>query len=142
MTSGTLCVICGAETRILTPGQRATLPVGVKHQWWNAGQTVARFRVEAFPARNLERVLEVVSIMSHDGRMNKHGMPKNLVELANLCKLSDTYVPGVPIILQKMAITAVSTFGRLFGYKPDFSHYWSGEALQEVAAATSQDEVA
>ena len=80
--SGTLGVMCGGETRILTPGQRATLPAGIKHQWWNAGDTVVRFRVAAVPARYLERVLEVVSVMSREGRMNRHGMPKNVFELA------------------------------------------------------------
>jgi uncharacterized cupin superfamily protein len=142
MVSGVLAVMCGGETRILTSGQQATLPVGIKHQWWNAGHTVARFRVEAVPARHLERVLEVVSFMSHDGRMNKRGMPKNLVELANLGRLSDTYVPGVPVVLQKMGIAAVSTLGLLFGYKPDFSQYETGDALPEAADTPSADEVA
>lgn len=141
MVSGELAVMCGGETRILTPGQRATFPAGIKHQWWNAGHTMAEFRVEAVPARHLELVLEVVSIMSHDGRMNKHGLPKNLVDLANLGRLSDTYMPGVPIVLQKLAIAALSIFGRLFGYKPDFSHYWSDEAIQG-AAGTPWEEVA
>jgi quercetin dioxygenase-like cupin family protein len=142
MASGTLGIMCGGETRILTAGERATLPVGIKHQWWNAGKSVARFRVEAVPARNLERVLEVVSIMSRNGRMNKHGIPKNLIELANLGRLSNTYVPVVPIILQKITIACISTVGRPLGYKPDFSQYWSRSSLQEAVATSTRDEVA
>jgi quercetin dioxygenase-like cupin family protein len=142
MISGTLGVMCGGETRILTPGRQAVLPAGIKHQWWNAGHEQARFRVEAAPARHLERVLEAVSVMAHDGRMNRHGMPKNPFELANLGRLSETYVPGVPIILQKLAIGAASALGRLLGYKPDFSQYRMIEAASEVAGEPSQHDAA
>ena len=140
--SGTLGIMRGSETRILTPGQRATLPAGIKHQWWNAGRDVARFRVEADPARHLERVLEVMSVMSHDGRMDRYGLPKNPFELANLARLSETYVPGVPIILQKLVIGAATLMGRLLGYGSDFSQYRAIETSSGVAGEPSEHEVA
>jgi mannose-6-phosphate isomerase-like protein (cupin superfamily) len=121
--SGALGVMLGGKKRVLEPGERIVLPAKLRHQWWNAGEAEVHFRVTVVPPRNLETVLEAVSGMAHAGKLNKRVMPANPFLLANLGKLSETYIPGVPIFLQRLTLAVGSVFGRLLGYDPRFAEY-------------------
>ena len=134
--SGSLGVMLGGKKQVLAAGDQITLPAGVKHQWWNAGQDEVHFRVEVAPARNLERVLEAISGMAHAGKLNGKAMPKNPFRLAQIGKLSENYLPGIPIWMQKAMLALGSAFGRLLGYDPTFAEYCTVEtaAIESVAA--------
>ena len=133
--SGTLGVMLGGKKQILQAGDKIVLPARVKHQWWNAGDGEVRFRVEVAPARNLEAVLEALATMARDGKLNKRAMPKNPFVLANLGRFSETYLPGIPIWMQKLGLAMGSTLGRVFGHRPDLSEYRTAALETEVAAA-------
>ena len=123
MISGTLEVVLGDETFTLCAGQKAVLPAGIKHQWRNAGPEDVHFRVEVVPPRNIERVLEAVAGMARDGKMTKRCVPKNLFRLAQFARLSETYMPGIPIWLQKVGLTIGCAIARVLGYDPTFTEY-------------------
>jgi hypothetical protein len=113
------------------------LPRKIGHQWWNAGDDEVHFRVEVASPGNFEIVLEVVSALAREGKMDQWGMPKDPFELANLVRLSESYVPGVPIALQKMTMLMVAGFGRLLGYYPDFRRYRTSAIARPAATIPS-----
>ena len=121
--SGTLGVMIDGEIFNLESGDRAVLPAGMKHQWWNAGDDEVTFRVEAEPAGNLEAVLEANAGLAKAGKLNKNAMPRNPFHLVNIGKLSETYLPGIPIWFQKMGLATGSLVGRALGFDPTFRKY-------------------
>lgn len=137
--SGVLGVMRGGTTHTLVAGQHIVLPARVGHKWWNAGEGEVRFRVDVLRPRRLETALEVVSALARDGRMDPWGIPKDPFELANLVRLSESYVPGVPITLQKLTTAIVSGFGRLLGYDPTFPQYRTSDAVRLAATTPDRD---
>jgi quercetin dioxygenase-like cupin family protein len=134
--SGSLGVMLDGEKQILESGDTIVLPAGIKHQWWNAGDEEIRFRVEVAPARNLEAVIEALSGMAQEGKLNRRGTPKNLFRLAQLATFSETYLAGIPIWLQKPLLALGSALSRLLGCDPAFTEYRTAEAspVERVAA--------
>jgi quercetin dioxygenase-like cupin family protein len=126
--SGILGVMVGGKKQELRAGDRAVLPARVKHQWWNAGDDEVHFQVEVAPARNLEAVLEAVCGMGRDGRLNKSAMPRNPFLLAQLGRLSESYLPIIPIWMQKPMLAIGSTLGWILGCDPKFSQYTHASA--------------
>jgi quercetin dioxygenase-like cupin family protein len=137
--SGTLGVMIGGEKYELRPGEKAVLPIGVKHQWWNAGDDEVAFRVEAAPARGLETLLEVNAGLAEQGKLTKKGMPRNPFYLANFSRMAEVYLPGIPISLQKLMLATASAVGRGFGVDPKFAYYQavgiSTATLEEIETA-------
>jgi quercetin dioxygenase-like cupin family protein len=135
VSSGSLGVMRAGEKQILGPGDTIRLPARIKHQWWNAGEDEVRFRVEVAPARNLEAVIEALSGMAQEGKLNRRAMPTNPFRLAQLATFSDTYLAGIPLWLQGPLLALGSALGRLLGYDPAFTEY-------RTAAVTPSERVA
>jgi quercetin dioxygenase-like cupin family protein len=132
--SGSLGVMLGGKTQLLHAGETIALPAKIKHQWWNAGETEVSFRVEVTPARNLERVLEALAGMAEAGKLSRKGMPKNPFRLAQLGRLSENYLPGIPLWLQQPPLVVGSALGRLFGLDPRLSEYVPAPATEQAVA--------
>jgi mannose-6-phosphate isomerase-like protein (cupin superfamily) len=122
--SGTLGVMLGGKKFELKAGDRAVLPARVKHQWWNAGDTEVAFRVEAEPARNLEAVLEANAGMAVSGKLSgKRAMPRNPFLMAGMGRLGETYLPGIPIWMQKIGLGMATSVGRALGVDTSLQTY-------------------
>ena len=68
------------------PGDVVEVEPGVAHSFANAGEGEARMRVEVRPALAMEDMFADVVAMAQAGRMNRRGMPRNLLELATLAR--------------------------------------------------------
>ena len=134
MISGMLGVVVGDEVRTLHPGDTATLPARVKHQWWNPSKQDVVFRVEVSPAGGLEVVLEALAGMAQAGKLNRRAMPKNPFDLINVGKQSECYLPILPIWLQKPMLAMGSQVGRLLGASPEFARYRTPTPAPAAAA--------
>lgn len=121
--SGTLGVMLGGRTDLLRAGQSIVLPAMIAHQWWNAGDGDVHFLVTVTPPHNIETVLEVICAMAQTGRLNRRCMPKCPLELAHLALFSECYLAGIPISLQRGALTLLAGLGALLGYRPDLAAY-------------------
>lgn len=141
VVEGTLGVMLGDSLYILHEGQSIAMPAEVKHQWWNAGEGDMLIRVEAVPPRQLEAVLKAVSGMAHEGRLRRNGMPRNVFDLVNLLRLSETYAPGVPRWMQWTALRIAGTVGSLLGYDAAFTRYQS-QAPELAVAGSDQHHAA
>jgi quercetin dioxygenase-like cupin family protein len=142
MLEGTLGARVGDEVYTLLPGQSLTLPARVVHQWWNPTTQEVRFQVEVTPARNLEATLEAICGMAQDGKLTKQAMPRNPFRLAQFGKLSQTYLPVIPVWMQRIGLTMGAAMGRILGYDPSFAAYRTPALAPLATSASSFNEAA
>ena len=75
---GTMKFRLGMKTIVAEAGDTVVVPKGRVHRFKNAGDGVARARVEVVPALDMEQLFETTAELAHEGRVTSKGMPKPL----------------------------------------------------------------
>jgi mannose-6-phosphate isomerase-like protein (cupin superfamily) len=103
------------------PGDCIVVPAGTSHQFWNAGEEVARFTCEVRPALQFEQLIETMFSLAQAGKTNRKGMP-NPLRLAVIARAHfDTVrLPFPPAWLQRAGLALGAPAGRLFGYRATY----------------------
>ncbi len=127
--SGTLDVCVGSKENylVLGEGESVFVPLNTAHRFWNSSTEPVVFEVEIRPARNFEKALRTQFGLVADGRTNEKAIPKNILELALIYELSESYIVGMPLFLQKGIFGVLAGVARLLGYDPEFSEYTKPE---------------
>src|SRR4051812_42040930 len=73
--SGHLAVSIEGRRSHMGPGDELTVPPGVVHDWWNAGEAEAEVLVEVSPGRRFELMVASTYGLARDGKVNADGMP-------------------------------------------------------------------
>jgi mannose-6-phosphate isomerase-like protein (cupin superfamily) len=122
---GRLDVCVGTEENhlVLAEGQSAFVPLSTAHRFWNSSTEPVIFEVEIRPARNFEKAIRAQFGLVGEGKTNEKAIPKNLFELALIYELSESYIVGMPLFLQKGIFGALARIARWRGYDPEFSEY-------------------
>jgi mannose-6-phosphate isomerase-like protein (cupin superfamily) len=109
----------GREELVVGPGERLTVPAGIPHRFWNAGEEEARFACEVRPALQFEQLIETMFALAAEGKTNRKGMP-NPLRLAVIANATfDTVrLPFPPTWVQRMGLAMGAPIGRLLGYEP------------------------
>jgi quercetin dioxygenase-like cupin family protein len=96
------------------PGDVVEVPPGVAHSFANAGEDEARLHVEVRPALAMEEMFAEVVSMARAGRMNRRGVPRNLLELAVLARKYDqeAHAPFVSVRLQRVLLAPLVFLAR------------------------------
>jgi mannose-6-phosphate isomerase-like protein (cupin superfamily) len=129
---GTLDVCVGTNNHIvLAEDESAFVPLNTAHRFWNSSTELVIFEVEIRPARNFEKSLRAAFGLAEDGKTNDKGVPKNILELALIYELSESYIVGIPLFLQKGIFGALARIARWMGYDPEFSKYTKPDGLVE-----------
>jgi quercetin dioxygenase-like cupin family protein len=123
--SGELGARVDGVERTLLAGDEVTVPAGVPHDWWNAGDEEAGVLVEVAPLNT--RFLEMLATLfglANAGRTNAKGMP-NPLQLALIGQeFSDVIVfTKPPRAVQKVAFGVLGGLGRLRGYRGIYPEY-------------------
>jgi quercetin dioxygenase-like cupin family protein len=115
--------LSGRES-IAEPGVRLIAPVGVPHDWWNAGPEEALVRVEVRPAARFEAFIQNAFGLAQDGRVNRRGMP-NILQLALLAREFDDVIRfnRPPRVLQGLLFGLLAPLARLLGYRGSYPEY-------------------
>jgi quercetin dioxygenase-like cupin family protein len=110
------------------PGDVVEVAPGVAHSFANAGEDEARVRVEVRPALAMEEMFSEVVAMAEAGRMNRRGMPRNLLDLAVLARKYDqeAHAPLVSVRVQRVLLAPLVFLAR---------HRRAGRAAALVGAA-------
>ena len=110
------------------PGDVVEVAPGVAHSFANPGEDEARVRVEVRPALAMEAMFAEVVAMARAGRMNRRGMPRNLLELAVLARKYDqeAHAPLVSVRVQRVLLAPLVFLAR---------HRRAGRAAALVGAA-------
>ena len=122
---GSLDVCVGTEENhlVLNEGESVFVPLNTAHRFWNSSTKSTVFEVEIRPARNFEKALRAHFGLVQDGRTNDKAIPKNMLELALIYELSESYIVGMPLFLQKGIFGVLARIARWRGYDPEFSKY-------------------
>jgi quercetin dioxygenase-like cupin family protein len=110
------------------PGDVVEVAPGVAHSFANAGDDEARLRVEVRPALAMEEMFAEVVAMAQAGRMNRRGMPRNLLDLADLARRYDqeAHAPLMGVRVQRLLLAPLVFLAR---------HRRAGRAAALVGAA-------
>jgi quercetin dioxygenase-like cupin family protein len=104
----------GLRTKIAGPGDVIEVAPGVAHSFANAGDEEAKLRVEVRPALQMEEMFAEVIALAQAGRMNRRGMPRNLLELASLARRYDqeAHAPLMSVGVQRALLAPLVRLGR------------------------------
>jgi mannose-6-phosphate isomerase-like protein (cupin superfamily) len=131
--AGTMALRRGEDRLELTRGNRATVPAGVPHCWWNpASDEELHFMVEVVPALRFEPLLETAFGVERDAHARgKRGM--GLLQLAVLMREfgSETRPASPPYWIQRTLFAVLAPIGRALGRRPVYEAY-SGSLATEV----------
>ena len=104
----------GRRTVLAGPGDVVEVAPGVAHSFANAGDDEARLRVEVRPALAMEDMFAEVVGMARAGRMNGRGMPRNLLDLADLARRYDqeAHAPLMGVRVQRLLLAPLVFLAR------------------------------
>ena len=119
---GQLGVVLDGERRLLGVGEEIFIPPGTPHTFWNVGEGELRFITDVRPPGQLQTYWETVFGLAEDGKVGKNGLP-NLLQLAVVVPLADSYDPKIPLPLMKLILIVLGGFGHLRGYQASYPQY-------------------
>jgi quercetin dioxygenase-like cupin family protein len=124
----------GGKKLVAGPGERLTIPAGITHKFWNAGDDEAHFVCEVRPALQFERLLETMFALAADGKTNRKGMP-NPLRLAVIAHahLDTVRLPFPPAWMQQMGLALGAPLGRILGYEATYTPAAAGETAAQSA---------
>ncbi|WP_420627341.1 cupin domain-containing protein [Candidatus Leptofilum sp.] len=120
VVDGQLGVVLDGERRLLGAGEEVYIPSGTPHTFWNAGDGALRFITDVRPPGQLQTYWETIFGLAEQGKVGRNGLP-NLLQLAVIAPLADSYPPNIPIPITQLIIKLVGGIGRLLGYKESYS---------------------
>lgn len=128
VVSGQVGFLVGDKKMIAPLGERIVVPVGVVHDWWNAGSEEAQVVVEIRPA---DRFMEMIANMfglARDGKTNKKGMPNPLQLIVFGQEFQDVVIfTKPPRWVFKMMCFLLGPLARVMGYRGSYPRYLSRE---------------
>ena len=135
VVDGTLGLWHDGTATELGEGERATVPAGEPHRFWNAGDDELHVVGEVRPGLSTEEFMYVTYGMGADYAATPSGMPLNLLRLAPVLREYDDllYLAHVPVWLQQLGIRLLAPLGRLFGYGAEYPEYVPEERLEGLS---------
>jgi mannose-6-phosphate isomerase-like protein (cupin superfamily) len=127
VVSGRIGISVGGKERELGPGEAVTVPAGVAHRWWPAGDDGAVIRVELRPALRTEIFFETFFGLGRDGKTNAKGIP-GLLQVAVAYSELGASCPQLvepPVAVQRLVLTPLAPLGRMLGRKASYPAYSS-----------------
>lgn len=126
VVAGSIGYRLGGREGVAGPGQSIHVPVGARHDWWNAGRdrAFARFTLEsadpAVPmAGRFLSMLEVGWGLAAQGRTNAKGMPGPLWLATMAREYRDVLrFATPPALVQALLLTPLAALGRATGHDP------------------------
>jgi quercetin dioxygenase-like cupin family protein len=108
---GQLNVSLNGEEKVLKVGESAFVPKMAHHRFYNTTDNYVTAIVELRPARNFEKAIRIGYGLARDSKVTTKAIPKSIWHLAILFQLGESYLPGLPLPLQR------SIFGTLASSK-------------------------
>jgi len=99
-TQGELTVYVKNKKAVLVGGQKYTIQKGVIHRFANESDMPVFFTTTIQPgSQGFEKSLYILYGLAQDNRTNDKGVPKSLLDLAVVSKISDMHQPGIWALL-------------------------------------------
>lgn len=108
----------GRDVSVVSPGERAVVPPGVAHAWWNAGETEARMRLEVRPPGRFAEMISTMFQLARDGETDETGRPSPLQLVMTAHELRDcVHAASPPLALQRAGLAVLAPIARRRGYE-------------------------
>ncbi|ALI98698.1 cupin domain-containing protein [Rufibacter tibetensis] len=125
VVEGTLGIQCGKEDLHLQPGEVATAPAKTVHRFYNPSQQErVVFQTTIKPARHFEEMLRIAYGLANDGKTNQKGIPTSIWYLALLFEKGESYIPGIPLWLQRGIVKVLARIARYRGMDQHLHKYY------------------
>lgn len=123
VVSGTLRARVGGEDRTVEAGESLTVPPGTPHRWWNDTAEEVRIAFEVRPALPLDRFLESVFALVHEGKSNRRGLPGLLRMAPILRRHADVlHLARPPVAVQRPLMRLLGIVAGLLGYPDEYAY--------------------
>jgi mannose-6-phosphate isomerase-like protein (cupin superfamily) len=134
--TGRLQARIGGRERELGPGEEAVAPVGVPHDWWNAGEEEASVIVEITPPDpRFEAMIATMFGLANSGRTNAKGLPSPLQMALTGSEFADVIrMTRPPWPVQRVAFRVLGRVGRVRGLRPIYPELLSPHGTVEPDA--------
>ena len=125
VVAGTLGVRLGGVEGTLRAGEEATVPPGLAHDWWNAGDDEASVLVEISPADpRFEALIATLFGLANAGRTNAKGMPGPLQLALTGQEFADVIrFTRPPAAVQRLLFGVLGRLGRIRGKRGVYPEY-------------------
>ena len=132
---GELSMKAGRDKLVAETGDIISVPPREVHTFWNASDSVVRFRCTVAPALGFERFIETMFALAVDGKLSKRGLPSpvRLATIAN-AHFADSRAPYVPAWMQKAGLATGAALGRTLGYEPTYDRHTPAPQLVPATA--------
>jgi quercetin dioxygenase-like cupin family protein len=96
----------GLRTRLARPGDILEVAPGAVHSFANVGDTEAHLHVEIRPPLRMDEMLAEIVALAQAGRMTRRGLPRNLLDFADLARRYDeeAHAPVLSIRVQRLLL--------------------------------------
>ncbi len=121
--SGQLTIWLNDKTKVLTAGEKVTLPKNQPHNHYNNHDEPVTYIHSVTPALDFDYLIENLVGLAADGKSKngRYGLIQELVTLKYLD--SKSYLVDIPIAVQKLLMNTVAPIGRLLGYRAIYRKY-------------------
>ena len=137
--SGTLNVDVDGEKLALQPGEKYLIDRNVVHRFYNESAEPVEFECTISPARQFEELLRAVYGLATDNKCHpKSGIPKNPFYAGILFQMGESYLPNIPLWLQKGLFGTLANIGALLGFKKHLHKYYKGTIESKEKAYSKQ----
>jgi mannose-6-phosphate isomerase-like protein (cupin superfamily) len=108
---------------VLNPQESLTAQIGQLHTFSNERDTPAVITVETKPAGGVVRAFQVAYGVANDGGAARDGLPKNPIVRLVFIGMSEGFLPGVPIVVQKAVFGVAALIARVAGIEKRMAKY-------------------
>jgi quercetin dioxygenase-like cupin family protein len=107
----------GLRRIVAEAGETVVVPAGTVHKFENAGDDVARCRVEVVPALDMEHLLETTVELALEGNVMRSGMPKPLHLALFVARFRrEVKAPFPPAWVVRILMAPLAALGRSRGH--------------------------
>lgn len=111
---------------LAVPGKQVTVPAGVAHDWWNAGESEAHVVEEMRPAGRFEELLLNRFGLAQDGKTDARGVPGLLQRVLLAWEFEDVVRPvGPRRLLWGLLVAALTPLAWASGLRGSYPRYLS-----------------
>jgi quercetin dioxygenase-like cupin family protein len=128
--SGRLGLRADGIERVHGAGDVIVVSAGSPHAAWNAGDDEVHVLVDFRPALRTERAFETLAGLARDGKTNRAGSPKNLLQLALILRHfeGEIYFVQPPLAVQRVILGVLAKVARLLGYRAEYPYPYARQS--------------
>jgi mannose-6-phosphate isomerase-like protein (cupin superfamily) len=120
---GQLNVSLSGEEKVLKVGESAFVPKLAHHRFYNSSDKYVTALVELRPARNFEKAICIGYGLARDGKVTAKAIPKSIWHLALLFQLGESYLPGLPLSVQRGIFGALAGIAKMLRKDKELEKY-------------------